>query len=535
MKTLRKPFTYAAAGIFFGSAATLAVQSPVIAQSEAPQNMGPAAAQAMPPQNAPGSFADLAARLQPAVVNVSTTQQVEVRRMPFGGFGQGSPLEDLFRRFRPEQGEDGQQPETREASSLGSGFVVSPDGYIVTNNHVVTAQNGTDPVDSITVTLNDEREYEAKVIGRDPLTDLALLKVDAEGLPYVRFGNSESVRVGDWVVAIGNPFGLGGTVTAGIVSALHRAGIAGAYDRFIQTDASINRGNSGGPMFDLSGNVIGINTAIFSPTGGNVGIGFAIPASQAQPVIEQLRTIGRVRRGYLGVSIQDVDEDLAAGFGLDEDVGEIVASVEPGGPAETAGIRRGDIIVRVNGQEVTERNNLSTIVAASGIGSTVPIELIRDGKRLRVNAQLAERPSQQEIAAANRNEPEMPGSADDRRIRESVARHHADRADVRDPAAAAHCGRSSGRRCGRRRSEQRRGAKEHLARLHHPIDQRPTHPHTGGGGGGRRAGPRSRTGRRRAVRKAPHGRAARFCRCGNAQRQRRITAVSRHEVDCDES
>ena len=413
MKTLRKPFTYAAAGIFFGSAATLAVQSPVIAQSEAPQNMGPAAAQAMPPQNAPGSFADLAARLQPAVVNVSTTQQVEVRRMPFGGFGQGSPLEDLFRRFRPEQGEDGQQPETREASSLGSGFVVSPDGYIVTNNHVVTAQNGTDPVDSITVTLNDEREYEAKVIGRDPLTDLALLKVDAEGLPYVRFGNSESVRVGDWVVAIGNPFGLGGTVTAGIVSALHRAGIAGAYDRFIQTDASINRGNSGGPMFDLSGNVIGINTAIFSPTGGNIGIGFAIPASQAQPVIEQLRTIGRVRRGYLGVSIQDVDEDLAAGFGLDEDVGEIVASVEPGGPAETAGIRRGDIIVRVNGQEVTERNNLSTIVAASGIGSTVPIELIRDGRRLRINAQLAERPSQQEIAAANRNEPEMPGSADD--------------------------------------------------------------------------------------------------------------------------
>lgn len=406
MKNIRKAMSYSVAGALFGGAATLALQTPVVAQREAPQNTEFAIEQAIPPAGAPMSFADLAERLQPAVVNVSTTQQVEVRRMPFG---QGSPFEELFRRFQgPPQDEDDQaEPETREANSLGSGFLISPDGYVVTNNHVVTGQNGTDPVDSVTVTLVDEREYDARIIGRDPLTDLALLKIEGEGLPYVRFGNSESVRVGDWVVAIGNPFGLGGSVTAGIVSALHRVGITGnAYDRFIQTDASINRGNSGGPMFDLQGNVIGINTAIFSPTGGNVGIGFAVPASQAQPVIEQLRTIGRVRRGYLGVSIQNVDEALAQSFGLDEDVGEIVASVEPGGPADRAGIERGDIILSVNGQQVTDQNNLSTIVASSGIGRDVPITLLRDGERMRVQATLAERPTQEELARAARGDEE---------------------------------------------------------------------------------------------------------------------------------
>ncbi|MBZ6377036.1 protease [Pacificimonas flava] len=405
MTNARKALSYATAGILFGGAATFALQVPGVAQEEAPQNTEQAVTQAMPPSGAPMSFADLAERLQPAVVNISTSQQVEIQRMPFG---RGSPLDELFRRFRgdpPTQDDDGgDEPETREATSLGSGFVISPDGYIVTNNHVVTNQNGTDPVDSVTVTLTDEREYEAEIIGRDPLTDLALLKVQAEGLPYVRFGNSESVRVGDWVVAIGNPFGLGGSVTAGIVSALHRNISPNPYDRYIQTDASINRGNSGGPMFDLQGNVIGINTAIFSPTGGNVGIGFAVPASQAKPVIEQLRTIGRVRRGYLGVSIQNVDDALAASFGLDEDVGEIVANVEPGGPADEAGIQRGDIILSVDGQAVTDDNNLSTIVAGSGIGRTVPVELLRNGERVRLNATLAERPTQEELAAAARGE-----------------------------------------------------------------------------------------------------------------------------------
>lgn len=415
MTKLRKSVSYAAAGILFGSAATMALQYPVVAQTEQPQNPMAGTSRAAPPNNAPGSFADLAARLQPAVVNISTTQQVEVQRSPFQGFGQGSPLEELFRRFgEQQQGDDEEDPETREATSLGSGFIISPDGYVVTNNHVVAAQSDGGSVDSITVTLIDDREYEAQVIGRDALSDLALLKVEAEGLPYVRFGNSEGLRVGDWVVAIGNPFGLGGSVTAGIVSALHRNQITGnAYDQFIQTDASINRGNSGGPMFDLNGNVVGINTAIFSPTGGNVGIGFAIPASQAQPVIEQLRTIGRVRRGYLGVQIQPVDETLAAGLGLDEDVGEIVASVEPDGPAAAAGIRRGDVIVSVNDQQVTKDNNLSSIVAASGIGNSVPIELIRDGKRVRVEAQLAERPSEEEIASANSGEPNLPDGDDE--------------------------------------------------------------------------------------------------------------------------
>ena len=408
MQTMRTAFTttfsYVAAGLLFGSAATLALQPASFAQSAEPQNNPGAIQRALPPGGAPGSFADLAARLQPAVVNISTTQQVEVRRMPFPRFGPNSPLDELFRRFQDR--EEDTEPETREASSLGSGFLISPDGYVVTNNHVVTAQRGNEPVDTITVTLGDEREFEARIIGRDPLSDLALLKVDGTDLPYVRFGQSDGVRVGDWVVAIGNPFGLSSTVTAGIVSALHRNISAGQYDRFIQTDASINQGNSGGPMFDLSGNVIGINTAIFSPTGGNVGIGFAIPASQAEPVINQLRTMGRVRRGYLGVSIQPVTDEIAAGLGLPDDSGEIVAAVEPEGPAAAAGIRQGDVIVQVNGQEVTSDNTLSFIVANSAIGSEVPITLLRDGKRMRVKARLGERPSEDQIAGSA-GEPEM--------------------------------------------------------------------------------------------------------------------------------
>ncbi|MEO0500827.1 MAG: Do family serine endopeptidase, partial [Pseudomonadota bacterium] len=286
--------------------------------------------------------------------------------------------------------------------------IISPDGYVVTNNHVVTAQNRSTPVDTITVTLGDDREFEARIIGRDLETDLALLKVEGENLPYVRFGNSDQVRVGDWVVAIGNPFGLGGTVTAGIVSALQRGISNNPLERFIQTDASINRGNSGGPMFDLNGNVIGINTAIFSPTGGNVGIGFAVPASQAEPVINQLRQMGRVRRGFLGVQIQRVTEDIAAAFGLPEDRGEIVASVEPGGPADKAGIREGDIIVKVNDQEVTDTNNLSFLISNSAIGSRVPIELIRDGDRRTVTATLGERPQPQAAAVDMDEEPDLP-------------------------------------------------------------------------------------------------------------------------------
>ena len=249
------------------------------------------------------------------------------------------------------------------------------------------------------MTLSDRREYTAKVIGRDPLTDLALLKIESAGLPYVKFGDSKSARVGDWAIAIGNPFGLGGTVTAGIVSAVHRNIGSGQYDRYIQTDASINQGNSGGPLFDLDGNVIGINTAIFSPTGGNVGLGFSIPAELAKPVIEQLRATGTVKRGYLGVAIQPLSTDIAAGLALPKDKGEIVASVEPNGPAAKAGIKQGDVIVRINGSDVTYDNTLSYVVANTPIGSSVPIELVRDGQRRTISATIAQRPSEAIVQA----------------------------------------------------------------------------------------------------------------------------------------
>jgi len=385
-----------------------AVFGPAGAQIATPPSLAPPAQNdnvpAVPlagPNGAPRSFADLTAKLTPAVVNVSTTQKVEVGKLRnFGQGGQANPLEEFFRRFQEQQGDQG-EPVTREATSLGSGFIVDPSGYIVTNNHVISGgdprSGGADSkvsVDTITVTLSDRREFKARVIGRDPLSDMALLKIDATNLPYVKFGNSQGVRVGDWAIAIGNPFGLGGTVTAGIVSALHRNIGSGQYDRYIQTDASINQGNSGGPLFDLDGNVIGINTAIFSPTGGNVGLGFAIPAELARPVVEQLRTGGLVKRGYLGVSIQPVSADLAAGLGLPKDRGEIVAQVVDAGPAARAGVRQGDVIVKVAGQDVTFDNTLSFIVANQRIGSTIPIELIRGGKRQTVNALVAPRPSE---------------------------------------------------------------------------------------------------------------------------------------------
>ncbi len=383
--------------------AVLATGLAAIAVAQAPatqpaQNAVAPAVAISPPGGAPRSFADLTARLAPAVVNVSTTQKVEIGRMPrMPGQPGGNPLEELFRRFQEQQ--DGGEPVTREATSLGSGFVIAADGYIVTNNHVISAGEGRNkPVESITVTLSDRREYKARVVGRDPLTDLAVLKIEATGLPFVQFGNSEAVRVGDWSIAIGNPFGLGGTVTAGIISALHRDIGSGQYDRYIQTDASINQGNSGGPLFDLAGNVIGINTAIFSPTGGNVGLGFAIPAELAKPVVDQLKATGAVKRGYLGVAIQRLSADIAAGLGLPKDKGEIVASVEPTGPAARAGVRQGDVIVTVAGREVNFDNSLSYIVATTPIGSTIPIEMIREGKRLKVNAIIVQRPSEAVVA-----------------------------------------------------------------------------------------------------------------------------------------
>ncbi len=399
-----------AAAVLMPAGAQTSSQPQPSATVPPPQNAVPPAVPVSPPGGAPRSFADLTSRLTPAVVNVSTTQKVEVGKMR--GVPPGSPLEELFRRFQEQQGEAG-EPVTREATSLGSGFIISPDGYVVTNNHVISAEAGKDaPVETITVTLSDRTEYKARIVGRDPLTDLALLKIEATNLPYVKFGNSQAARVGDWAIAIGNPFGLGGTVTAGIVSALHRNIGSGQYDRYIQTDASINQGNSGGPLFDLDGNVIGINTAIFSPTGGNVGLGFSIPAELAKPVVDQLRATGTVKRGYLGVAIQPLSTDIAAGLGLPKDKGEIVASVEANGPAARAGIRQGDVIVKINNSDVTFDNTLSYVVANTPIGASVPIELVRDGTRRTVTATISQRPAESVVQARAGLTPDATETAD---------------------------------------------------------------------------------------------------------------------------
>lgn len=386
-------YAYAITAALLLGGTTLALtshSSTVIAQTA--QNEGMAAA----PRGAPGSFADMVQRLQPAVVNISTRQRVQVQN-PFAG----TPFGDLFGfGDNGPGGGQGGQPQTRQAQSLGSGFIISADGYIVTNNHVVAPGARGATVDSITVTLPDRTEYTAKLVGTDPRSDLAVLKINAsKPLPFVKFGDSTKARVGDWVIAIGNPFGLSSTVTAGIISALHRTAGGGA-DRFIQTDASINQGNSGGPMFDMHGDVIGINSQILSPTGGNVGIGFAIPAEEAVPVIETLRRGESVKRGYLGISISQLSDDLADSLGLPKNRGEFVQSVEPGKNADRAGIKAGDVIVRINGQDVTPDNTLSYIVSGLSVGTTIPIDLIRNGKAMTVRAQVGERPPEQELANA---------------------------------------------------------------------------------------------------------------------------------------
>lgn len=395
-----------------GSAAGVARQSPATAQGASaggePQNAPRLMPHIRAMQNGtPFSFADLAAQLQPAVVNISVKQRVPVA----GVRGAPQSLQDLFRQFQDQQGggdeSDGSsaQPQTREATALGSGFIIDPSGYVVTNNHVIAAEGGVkgkakaNAIETITVTLADRREFIARVVGRDTLSDVALLKIEGRNLPYVQFGDSTKARVGDWALAIGNPFGLGGTVTAGIVSALHRNIGSGQYDRYIQTDASINQGNSGGPLFDISGNVIGVNTIILSPTGGNIGLGFSIPSEVVQPVIKQLMGGGSVRRGYLGVAIQPVRDDIADGLGLPHNHGEILADVTPGGPGARAGLRRGDVITRVASVEVTPDTTLSYTVATQKIGTPITIEYIRDGKRLSTTATLGERPTEAALAA----------------------------------------------------------------------------------------------------------------------------------------
>lgn len=323
----------------------------------------------------PPSFADLSEKLLPSVVNISSTQKTiqpeDFPDMPH--FPPGSPFEDFFEEF---MGRRGQGVPAIPPASLGSGFVVDAEnGYIVTNYHVIR------DAEEIRVTLHDDTTLEADIVGHDEKTDIAVLKVETEtALSEVIFGDSDNMRVGDWVLAIGNPFGLGGTVTTGIISARQRDINSGPYDDYIQTDASINRGNSGGPMFDLNGHVIGINTAIFSPSGGSVGIGFAIPSSLARPVINQLIEYGRTRRGWLGVRIQSVTDEIAEGLGLDGEQGALVASVTETGPAEEAGLKAGDVILKFDGKNIDTMRNLPRIVAETKIGDEVEVEYWRNGK-----------------------------------------------------------------------------------------------------------------------------------------------------------
>ncbi len=326
---------------------------------------------------APDSFSGLAARLSPAVVNISTSQKIEredVNEMP--QFPPGSPYEEMFKDYYDQQRDS-------QVTSLGSGFVIDPQGLIVTNNHVIEG------ADEITVNFPDGLSLKADIVGKDEKTDLAVLRVkSATPLPAVSFGDSDKALVGDWVMAIGNPFGLGGTVTAGIISARNRDIAAGPYDDFIQTDAAINRGNSGGPLFDMDGNVIGVNSAIISPSGGSIGIGFAIPSSIVRHTVDQLIQYGETRRGWIGVRIQAVTPELAEGLGLDKARGALVAEVTPGGPAEKAGIKAQDVILKFDGKDVRDSRALPRAIADSEIGKTASVEVWRDRQSVTLNVTL---------------------------------------------------------------------------------------------------------------------------------------------------
>jgi len=327
-------------------------------------------------------FADLVDKLSPSVVNVFTVQKPKKsdnQQLPFDNIP--PQFRDFFKNlppgfpFGPPPQGGPQQPEQERPQALGSGFVIDPSGYIVTNNHVIEQAN------EIKVKFQDDTELEAKLIGTDKLTDLALLKVESKkALDYVKFADSDKARVGHSVIAIGNPFGLGGTVTSGIISAFNRDINAGPYDSFIQTDASINRGNSGGPLFNLDGEVVGINTAIFSPTGGSVGIGFSIPANLAKPIIKQIKKFGKTQRGWLGVRIQEVTPDIAKSLGLKNEDGVLISMVNPGEPAEKGGLKSGDVILEFNGKKIKDVKSLQRTVADSSVESKADVKVWRDKK-----------------------------------------------------------------------------------------------------------------------------------------------------------
>ena len=327
----------------------------------------------------PDSFANLAEKLSPSVVNISTTTVIEQKSRDMPSFPPGSPFEDFFKQFEKPNGKK------RKAQSLGSGFIIDSTGYVITNNHVI------DNAEKIMVILYDDTSFEAKVVGKDPKTDVALLKIEPKTtkLKAVEFGNSNNLRVGDWVMAIGNPFGFGGTVTAGIVSARGR-NLSGSYDDYIQTDASINRGNSGGPLFDMNGKVVGINTAIFSQSGGSVGIGFAVSSNLAKQVTDQLKKFGRTKRGWLGVLIQEISQEIADSLGMKTAKGALVSSATEGGPAEKAGIKTGDVILKFNNIEINSMKELPKVVAGTPVGKSVPLVILRNGKKLTLNVELGE-------------------------------------------------------------------------------------------------------------------------------------------------
>ncbi len=341
-------------------------------------------------------FADMVEQVTPAVVSIQVVQQVPAASSgPRPGFPPGHPFERFFRDGPGgERGGDGAPRRGPRPQAQGSGFVISEDGYIVTNHHVV------DKGVEVSVVFKDGTEAKAEIVGTDEKTDLALLKIETdEDLPFVSFKESDDLRVGDWVVAVGNPFGLGGTVTSGIVSARGRDIGAGPYDDFIQIDASINQGNSGGPTFDLAGNVVGVNTAIFSPTGGNVGIGFAIPANVAADVIADLRENGRVERGWLGVAIQPVGPEIAETLGLSEDEGALVAQVVPGSPAEVGGLEPGDVIYSIDGTVMETPKDVSKAVAALKAGHTAQFNLWRDGERQALDVEIGAYPEERQSAS----------------------------------------------------------------------------------------------------------------------------------------
>ena len=342
-------------------------------------------------KNVPESFADLAEKLMPSVVNISTTQTIVTNINPFPfEFPPGSPFEDMFKEFST--------PQKRKASALGSGFIIDAKGIVVTNNHVIK------DAEDIMVTVNGEKEYEAKIIGADPLSDLAVLEIQSKDkFVPVKFGDSDKARIGDWVIAIGNPYGFGGTVTAGIISARNRSIGLSRYEDYIQTDASINQGNSGGPLFDMNGDVIGINTAILGQS-GSIGIGFSIPSNSAKKVINQLIEFGETKRGWLGVRIQNVTKEIADVEKLDKPRGALVASVAENSPSDKAGIKAGDIILEFNGILIKEMKELPKIVAQTEVGKTVEVKIWRNEKELTKKIKLGRLETSEDFKAEKKEE-----------------------------------------------------------------------------------------------------------------------------------